>query len=88
MALNERLAPRLGLLGGASTTALKNRLMQMRQMLEEARRRIRVLEDAWRNDQKLFADEMQMQADLMQDEFADEVRKLKGSLYDYNPHRS
>lgn len=63
--------------GGSSTTALKNRLAQMRQMLEEAKRRIRVLEDARRNDQKLYAKEMQMQADLIRSDAAAEIRRLK-----------
>eukprot|EP01052_Picozoa_sp_SAG31_P020325 SAG31_NODE_1522_length_8012_cov_6.903336_8_plen_284_part_00 len=60
-----------------STTALKNRLAQMRQMLEEAKRRIRVLEDARRNDQKLYAEEMQMQADMIRADAAAEIRRLK-----------
>jgi hypothetical protein len=62
---------------GSDVLALKNKLGQSRQMLQEARRRIKMLEDARRNDADRAEMAIAMQVDQVRAEAAVEMRKLK-----------
>jgi hypothetical protein len=62
---------------GSDVLALKNKLGQSRQMLQEARRRIKMLEDARRNDADRAEIAIAMQVDQVRAEAAVEIRKLK-----------
>ena len=62
---------------GSDTLALKNKLIQNRQMLQEARRRIQMLEDARSNDKERAEMEIAMQVEAVRAEAAVEIRKLK-----------
>ena len=62
---------------GSDVLALKNKLGQSRQMLQEARRRIKMLEDARRNDSERAEMAIAMQVDQVRAEAAVEIRKLK-----------
>eukprot|EP01043_Picozoa_sp_COSAG02_P008012 COSAG02_NODE_249_length_27097_cov_30.179155_1_plen_321_part_00 len=62
---------------GSDVLALKNKLGQSRQMLQEARRRIKMLEDARRNDADRAEMAIAMQVDQVRAEAAVEIRKLK-----------
>lgn len=62
---------------GSDVLALKNKLGQSRQMLQEARRRIKMLEDARRNDAERAEMAIAMHVDQARAEAAVEIRKLK-----------
>ena len=62
---------------GSDVLALKNKLGQQRQMLQEARRRIQMLEEARHNDGQRAEMAIAMQVDQVRAEAAVEIRKLK-----------
>jgi hypothetical protein len=62
---------------GSDLTALKNKLAHSRQMLQEARRRIQVLEQTRQNDAERAQREIHLQVESVRAEAMVEIRKLK-----------
>ena len=62
---------------GSSETALKNKLAHSRQMLQEARRRIQVLELSRKKDVERAEHQISLQVEAVRSEAMVEIRKLK-----------